>query len=134
DPKAKFEPIIHILNTPFVLTAHPGVPYNNLTELAEYANKHPGKVNYSSAGVGSHSHVATELIASKLGIKLEHVPYSTSAPNLDVISGVIQMHFDPVVSAAPLIESGKVKGLAVSSAQRAEQLPNVPTLGETLPG
>jgi len=133
DPLNQFAAVTHVLNTPFVLTATSSAPYSTLTELAAYAKSRPGEVVYGSAGVGSHSRIATELIATQLGIKMTHVPYQT-APGPDLISGRVQIYLDPVVTAAPLVNAGKVKALAVASATRVPQLPNVPTIAETLPG
>ena len=132
-PLNEFAPVSHILNTIFVVTAAPDAPFNSLAELAAFAKNKPGEVNFGSAGPASHSRVATELIAAKLGIKLTHVSYK-SDPGVDVMAGRVQLYLDPLVTAAPLVKAGKVKALAVTSSERASLLPDVPTISESIPG
>ncbi len=133
-PLEQFQPVTHLLNTIFVVTAANTAPFNTLKELADYAKAKPGEVSYGSAGAASHSRVATELLAARLGdIKMTHVPYPTQ-PGADLISGRVQLYLDPIVTAAPLIKDKKVKALAITSEKRASQLPDVPALSETFPG
>lgn len=134
DARANFRAVAHVLNTPFVLTATQSAPYGTLAELAAYAKAHPGTVVYGSAGPGSHSRVATELISMRLGgLNMVHVPYPT-APGPDLLSGRVQLYLDPAATAVPLVQTGKVKALAVATAERLPQLPGVPAIAETLPG
>jgi tripartite-type tricarboxylate transporter receptor subunit TctC len=128
-----FRPVAHLVNSPFVLTASPLSTFNNVNELVAQAKAKPGSINYASQGPASHSRIATELISQRMGVTLNHISY-TNSPLTELISGQVQLYLDPLGTAAPLVTAGKVKALAVSSAMRTSQLPNVPTLSETLPG
>ena len=97
------------------------------------AKTKPGALSYGSLGIGSGSHMRMEMISTMAGVKLSHVPYSTS-PMTDVIAGHIPLTMDPATTAVPMIKAGKVKAIAVTSAKRMEALPSVPTVGETLAG
>lgn len=129
NPVRDFRAVSQLLLVPHVLTASPGTPYNNMKELVEFAKRNPGKINYASLGVGSQPHVAMEAWAQRLGIKLNHVPYKTN-PSPDVMSGVVSLSIEASTTAIPLIKSGKVKGLAISGAERIANLPDVPTMTE----
>lgn len=100
-----------------------------MKELVEFAKRNPGKINYASLGVGSQPHVAMEAWAQRLGIKLNHVPYKTN-PSPDAMSGVVSLSIEASTTAIPLIKGGKVKGLAISGAERIANLPDVPTMTE----
>ncbi len=129
NPLRDFKAVTQILIVPHVITATPGAPYNNLKELAEYAKRNPGKVDFASLGVGSQPHVAMEAWASRMGIKLNHVPYKSN-PSPDVMSGVVSLSLEASTTAIPLIKGSKVKALAISGAERIASLPDVPTLTE----
>lgn len=133
NPHADFRPVAYLVNSPFVLTASPHTAFNTISELITHAKSRPGAVNYASQGPASHSRIATELISERLGIKVTHIPYINS-PTTELVSGEVHLYLDPVATATPLVTSGKVKALAVTSARRATQLPNVPTMSETIPG
>lgn len=133
DPLKDFKPVSHILNVPFVVIAAPGNPVSNMSELIATAKKTPGAIDYASLGAGSHSHVAVEWLMNQTGIKLNHVPYKGS-PSADVMSGVVSLYFDPIVTAIPLVTSQKVKALGVSTLHRSPALPSVPAISETVPG
>jgi tripartite-type tricarboxylate transporter receptor subunit TctC len=128
-----FTPVTQVLIVPYVLTATPGAPFNNLAELVKVAKEKPGSIDYGSFGVGSQPHVAMEAWAKRLGIKLNHVPYSAS-PSPDLMSGVLSLLMDPSTTAVPVINANKVKAIAVTSGQRMPSLPNVPAASEYLPG
>lgn len=124
-----FKSVTQILIVPHIITATPAAPYNTLREMADYAKRNPGKIDYASAGVGSQPHVALEALAARLGIKLNHIPYKTN-PGPDVMSGVVSLYLEASTTAIPSIQAGKIKALAVSGVERLPSLPNVPTMTE----
>jgi tripartite-type tricarboxylate transporter receptor subunit TctC len=136
DPVKDFTPIAMIGVVPYVLSVSPQLPVKTVAELIALAKSKPGKLNYSSVGLGSVAHLATELLANRTGIKLNHVPYRASSQAvIDLAEGRIDITFGTLGSSLPLIRDGKVKVLAISSAKRASQIPNVPTLIESgVPG
>ena len=118
-----------------MLEVHPAVPVNTVPELIAYAKANPGRISLGSFGVGSTSHVAGELFKMTAGVSMQHVPYRGSAPLVtDLLGGQVQAAFDNLPASIEHIRSGKLRALAVSTAERAEQLPNVPALAEFLPG
>jgi tripartite-type tricarboxylate transporter receptor subunit TctC len=128
---ADFTPIAHIASVGIVLVAHPSAPFNTVAELVAYAKQRPGQVNYASGGNGVTNHLAMELLKSRTGTFMTHIPYRGSAPALqDVMAGVVPVMFDSVAASGPQIKAGKVKALAVASAQRLDALPGVPTVAE----
>jgi tripartite-type tricarboxylate transporter receptor subunit TctC len=127
-----FKSVTQVLIVPHIITATPAAPYNTLKEMADYAKRNPGKIDYASAGVGSQPHVALEALAARLGIKLNHIPYKTN-PGPDVMSGVVSLYLEASTTAIPSIQAGKIKALAVSGVDRIPSLPNVPTLTEINP-
>ena len=130
-PGTDFVPISVVANTPGVLAVHPSVPAKTVHELIALAKSKPGKMTYASSGNGNFQHLVAELFKGKVGIDVLHVPYKGSAPALaDAVSGQVDMVFDVVPSAAPLVQAGKLRGLAVTTLQRSELLPEVPTLDE----
>jgi tripartite-type tricarboxylate transporter receptor subunit TctC len=136
DAERDFAPIAMIGQVPFVLVANKDFPPNNVQELIAYAKAHPGAVNFSSYGSGTSNHLATERLNLQAGIKMTHVPYRGSAPSLtDLMGGQIQITLDAITAVLPLIQSGKVKALAIATPQRSALLPDVPTVTESgLPG
>jgi len=121
---------------PFVLVVHPSVPARSAKELITLARARPGKLNYGSPGVGSVNHLAAELFRIRAAVNMVHVPYKGSAEaTVANASGQIDLSFPSVPAGLPLIESRKVRALAVTGAKRTGVLPNVPTIGEAaLPG
>src|SRR3954468_10650588 len=119
------------VRVPEVLAVHPSVPASNLAELIAYAKANPGKVNFGSAGAGSITHLAGELLKSEAKIELVHVPYKGAAPAVDELLGVqVEMGICDVPVLLGHIRSGKLKALAVTSASRAATLPDVPATTE----
>ena len=119
------------VRVPEVLAVHPSVPANNLAELIVYAKANPGKVNFGSAGAGSITHLAGELLKSEAKIDIVHVPYKGAAPAVtDLVGGQVQMGIFDVPVLISHIRSGRLKALSITSAQRAPTLPDVPTTGE----
>ncbi len=132
DPIKDFTPISLVASIPFAMIVHPSVPARSVQELVALAKAKPGQLNYSSAGNGTSNHLAGELLKSMAGIELTHVPYKGSAPALnDLIAGQVSLMFDLVLTAAPHIRSGAVRGLAVTGKQRSAVLPELPSVAET---
>ncbi len=131
-----FAPVIAATNSPFYLVVHPKIPAVNVKELIAYAKANTGKLNYSSSGSGSSGHLAGVLFGSLADINIVHIPYKGAAPaTVDLLAGHVQMRFSSVVPAMPHVRSGRLRGLAVSSAKRYSPMPEVPTIAESgLPG
>jgi tripartite-type tricarboxylate transporter receptor subunit TctC len=132
DPLKDFAPASNIFIVPLVVVAHPGFAPNTVQELVAAAKKAPGTINFASAGPGTAQHMTGELFKSRAGIDLVHVPYKGSGPGMtDLLGGQVPLMVDSLASALPHIKSGKIKVIAVTTAQRAPQLPNVPTIAES---
>ena len=131
-----FAPIVRVASVPNILVATPSLGVSNLKELIALAKQKPGQIFFASSGVGTTTHVAGELINIMAGIKLVHVPYPGSAQALtDVMTGRIQLWFAPASAVVQQIREGKLKAIAVTTAQRASIAPDVPTMAEAgLPG
>jgi tripartite-type tricarboxylate transporter receptor subunit TctC len=128
-------PVAGIIRVPQVILVHPSVPAKTLPELVAYAKANPEKVNMGSAGSGSAPHLAGALFGFMAGIKMVHVPYRGQGPALaDLLSGQVQVFFATTPGMTDFIRSGKLRALAVTTASRAEVLPELPTAGEFLPG
>lgn len=124
-------PVTLLVTGPLMLAMHPSVPAANLKELIAYAKANPGKLNFASGGIGSSQHFAAELMMSLTGTKMVHVAYKGTAPAyVDLLSGTTSLIFDNLVTALPQVKAGKLKGIAVTTAQRAPQAPDVPTMAE----
>lgn len=129
---ADFTPISHVASVGIVLVAHPNAPFNNVAELVQYAKQRPGQLNYASGGNGVTNHLAMELLKSRTGTFITHIPYRGSAPALqDVIGGQVPLMFDSIAASGPQIKSGKVKALGIASLQRNDALPGVATIAES---
>jgi len=131
-----FAPVILVAGVPNVLEVNPSVPVNSVPELIAYAKANPGKLNFASSGSGTSIHLAGELFKVMTGVSMSHVPYKGSAPALaDLAGGQVQLMFDNLPSSLQLIKAGKLRPLAVTSAQRSAALPDLPTVAEAgLPG
>jgi tripartite-type tricarboxylate transporter receptor subunit TctC len=128
-------PVAGIMRVPAVLEVNPSFPANSVPEFIAYAKAHPGKVNLASSGVGSVPHVDGELFKLMAGVDVVHVHYRGSAPALmDVISGRVDATFDPLPSSIAHIRAGRLRPLAVTTRTRLDILPDIPTVGEFVPG
>jgi tripartite-type tricarboxylate transporter receptor subunit TctC len=136
DPRKDFGPVGRIGTAPTMLVVHPSFPVHSVAELIAYAKAHPGEINYGSAGIGTVGHLAGELLGTMAGVRLTHVPYKGTGPAItDLLGGHIPMMFTPIPTAHAQAESGLLRALAVSSAQRSSLLPDLPTVAESgLPG
>jgi tripartite-type tricarboxylate transporter receptor subunit TctC len=131
DPMREFEPIMWIATAQDVLMVPPNSPFRSVRELIEHAKAHPGELNYASLGIGSSGHLATTLFSDLVGIKVQHVPYTSySQAVTDMISGRISLWITTLGGAIGNIQSGKMRALAVSGRARAAQLPDVATFNE----
>jgi tripartite-type tricarboxylate transporter receptor subunit TctC len=118
-----------------VMEVHPAVPANNVAEFIAFAKANPGKINFASGGVGTSPHLSGELLKTMTGINLVHVPYRGTAPALsDLLAGQVQVLFDNIPGSIGHIRSGKVRALGVTGSKRVAAIPEVPTIGETVPG
>ena len=131
DPQKDFEPITLINTTPLVVVVHPGVPAKNIRELIAVAKAKPGTLNFGSSGSGGSNHLAGELFNAMAGVKMVHIPYKGNAPALtDLVGGHVDVVFNGLTSAIPLIRGGKLRALGMTSLARAGAMPDVPTLDE----
>jgi tripartite-type tricarboxylate transporter receptor subunit TctC len=128
-------PVAGIIGGPLVMAVNPSVPARTVPEFIAYTKGNPGKVNMGSAGIGSGSHLAGELLKMRAGIDMVHVPFRGAGPALaGVLGAQVEVIFASAPSSIALIRSGKLRGLAVTSTMRLEALPDLPTVGEFLPG
>jgi tripartite-type tricarboxylate transporter receptor subunit TctC len=136
DPVKDYAPVGVVAGITWVLVANNDLPVKSVGELVAYAKARPGKLDYSSGGVGSPQHVAMEAFKAATGVYLVHIPYrGATQAALDVISNQVQVHFSAVSIVQPYINAGRVRALGVPSAGRSPLLPNVPTMAEAgLPG
>jgi tripartite-type tricarboxylate transporter receptor subunit TctC len=129
------EPVASFIRTPLVMEVTPSVPVTTVPEFIAHAKANSGKLNMASAGVGNSTHVAGELFKMMTGVSMLHVPYRGSPLALtDLLGGQVQVMFDLVTSSLEYIKAGKLRALAVTTASRSETLPDVPTMGEFVPG
>lgn len=136
DPTTDMIAVAPVVAIYFVVFANPSFPPNNIRELVALAKRAPGKINFASSGTGGAPHLASELLMSRAGIRLQHVPYKGAAPAItDVVSGQIEMMTGDANTALPFLNSGRLKALAVTGPERMELLPKVPTVAESgIPG
>jgi tripartite-type tricarboxylate transporter receptor subunit TctC len=127
------QPVTSIIRVPAVMMVHPSLPARTVPEFIAYAKANPGKINMSSPGIGSINHVAGELFKMMTGVDMVHVPYRGSQFP-DLLSGQVQVTFNPLPSSLEFIRAGKLRALAVTSAKRQEVLADIPTVGEFVPG
>ena len=128
-------PVAGIMRNPLVMVVNPSVPAKTVAEFITYAKANPGKLNMGSAGNGSPQHMAGELFKMMAGVNMVHVPYRGSAAMLtDLLRGELHVAFDPMLSSIEHIRAGKLRALAVTTATRSEALPDIPTVGEFVPG
>jgi tripartite-type tricarboxylate transporter receptor subunit TctC len=128
-------PVAGMVQMPNVLEVHPSVPVKTVPEFIAYAKANAGKITYASAGNGTSAHLAAELFKAMTGVPMQHVPYRGSGPALiDLVSGQVQVMFDTVSSSIQYIRSGKLRGIAVTTAKPSDALPDLPTIAATVPG
>ena len=126
-----FEPVALFANVPNILVVHPSVPAKTVKELIDYARAQPGKLSYASSGAGTSIHLSAELFKMLAKVDMVHIPYKGSGPAMtDMIGGQVQVMFDNMPSALPHVKAGKLRALAVTSAQRSPSAPDVPTMNE----
>jgi tripartite-type tricarboxylate transporter receptor subunit TctC len=127
-----FVPITQLAQVPLVLVVPANSPIKSVKDLVEYAKANPGKVNFGSAGSASAQHLAGESFKIAAGIQMQHIPYKGSAPALtDLAGGQLQLMFDSMPSATPMINSGKLRAIAVTTTTRAKARPDLPTIAES---
>jgi tripartite-type tricarboxylate transporter receptor subunit TctC len=132
DPLKDFTLISMVDTVPAVIITNPSLPVRSMGELIAYLKANPGKLNYASAGLGSSTHLATEVFLNAIGATMAHIPYKSDADTArEVTAGTVQVGFLNAANAAPAIKAGNVRGLAVTTPSRLSQLPEVPTLAET---
>jgi tripartite-type tricarboxylate transporter receptor subunit TctC len=130
-----FVPVAGVFRVPNVLEVHPSMPASTVPEFITYAKANPGRLNYASGGIGATQHMSAELFKSMTGVEMRHVPYRGSAPALvDLLSGQVQVMFDLLPASIGYIRAGKLRALAVTTAQRADALGDLPTIGDFVPG
>jgi tripartite-type tricarboxylate transporter receptor subunit TctC len=131
DPVRDLTPITLLNISPLVLVVNPGTGFTTVKQLVDYGKANPGKLNYASFGNGSSSHFAAEMFKSAAGLDMVHVPLKGSAPAMqEVVAGRVELLFDTIANSGPQIRAGKLVPLAVTTAQRATTLPNVPSFKE----
>jgi tripartite-type tricarboxylate transporter receptor subunit TctC len=129
------DPVAGFIRVPNVLEVNPSVPVKNVAELIAYAKANPDKLNVASSGNGTSIHLSGELFKMMTGVKMTHVPYKGSAPMLtDLLGGQVQLTFDNMPSSIAHIKAGSLRALGVTTAMRSPELPDVPTVAETVPG
>ena len=136
DPVNGFEPITLVSQQPFILVVHPSLPARSVKELIALAKAKPGSLNYASSGAGGIVHLGTEYFKSMAGVDIVHIPYKggNTAHN-DLVAGFVQVYFGTILSTLPVVKSGKLRALGVSTEKRNAALPAVPTVAEAgVPG
>jgi tripartite-type tricarboxylate transporter receptor subunit TctC len=131
DPATAFAPLTMVARVPYVLVVHPSIPVRSVEALIEFARRRPGLLNYGSAGNGSTVHLGLEMFKARTGTKIVHIPYRGGAPAMnDLLGGHIHMMFNSLPLALPYVSSGRIRPLAVSSRERSDALPDLPTMHE----
>lgn len=135
DPKKDFTPVVRTVDVNYVMAVHPSVPAKTVSEFVSYAKANVGKVSYGSAGNGSLPHLGTEAFKATTGTQMVHVPYKGGGPMvIDLLGGTIQVVIADQANLMPHVASGKLRALAVATAKRSPNAPDLPTIAETLPG
>jgi tripartite-type tricarboxylate transporter receptor subunit TctC len=128
-------PVASFIRVPNVMVINPSVPVTSVPEFIAYARANPGKLNMGSGGVGTPHHISGELFKMMTGVNLLHVPYRGGAPAVtDLLGGQLQVIFDPMPESIEHVRAGKLRALAVTTVERSESLPDVPTVGDFVPG
>lgn len=136
DAIKSFTPVTQVASVVHVLVVNPKLPVKSVKDLVEYARANPGKLNYSSTGTGTSTHLEGELFKSMANVYMVHIPYKGSGPALtDLVGGQVNVMFDALGSSGPFIKSDKLRALAVTTAKRSESIPELPTVAESgVPG
>jgi tripartite-type tricarboxylate transporter receptor subunit TctC len=128
-------PVASVIRGPTVMVVHPSVPANTVPQFIAYAKANPGRISFGSSGIGSGNHLAGELFKIMAGVDMVHVPYRSAGPALtDLLSRQVQVMFPSTVSSIEYVRAGRLRALAVTTATRSETLPDLPTVGEFVPG
>ncbi len=134
DAEKDLAPVALVAAAPFILVVHPTLPVKTVKDLITLAKSRPGQINFASASNGGMPHLAGELFNSMAGTKLTHIPYKGAAPaTVDLLAGQVSLMFNNMLSAMPLVKSGKLRAIAVTSTKRSSALPDLPTIAETIP-
>jgi tripartite-type tricarboxylate transporter receptor subunit TctC len=136
DPFKDFQPITLLVTSPQMMAVINSVPVKSVKDLIDYARKNPGKLNYASAGIGAPNHISTELFKHMTQTDMVHVPFKGFGPGItDMLGGQVQVMMNPVMGLTPYVKAGKVRALGVSTPQRLESWPDLPTIAEAgVPG
>lgn len=135
DPIKDFAPITQVVSGPQLLVVRNDVPVHTVKELIDYAKANPGKLSYGSVGIGSTTHLGTELFASKVGINLVHVPYRGAPPIItDMLGGRIAVAFFGLSAVIQQVQAGQLRAIGISSLKRSPNFPAIPAISETVPG
>ena len=128
-------PVAGVMRVPLVMEVNPSIPAKTVPEFIAYARANPGKINFASGGIGTSIHLSGELFKMMTGIDMQHVPYRGNGPALtDLLGGQVQIMFDTMPAAIGYVRAGQLRALAVTTATRSEALPDIPTVGEYVPG
>lgn len=131
DPQKSFSPVSLLARQPFALVVNPKLPVKTLGELIGYIRAHPNKVSFGSSGSGGGAHLAGEMLKSRLGLQMEHIPYRGLAPALnDTVAGHVDFTFGAILTVTPFVKNGQLRVLAVSSLERNPSMPDVPAVAE----
>jgi tripartite-type tricarboxylate transporter receptor subunit TctC len=131
DTEKDLVPVAVIAEVPELLVSHSGAPFATFQEFVDYARRHPGELNYASAGIGTLPHVSMELLLKRLDLKVTHIPYKGAAPAMaDLLGGQVQLKMDTFATSAPHIATGKLRALAIASSARSVLAPDLPTVAE----
>jgi tripartite-type tricarboxylate transporter receptor subunit TctC len=131
DPQTSFAPVSLLARQPFLLVVNSKLPVKTIGDLIDYARAHPNKLNFGSSGIGGGAHIAGEMLKSRLGLQMTHVPYKGIASALhDLVAGNIDFMFGAIQTVRPFVQSGDLRALAVSSLERNKSMPDVPAVAE----
>jgi tripartite-type tricarboxylate transporter receptor subunit TctC len=132
DPVSDIQPIIQIARGPFLIVVHPSMPVKNIKDLIAVAKSKPGAINYATSGQGSIVHMSTELFQSMAGIKMNHIPYKGTGPALtDTMAGHTTLLFGSIAATMPIVKSGRLRPIAVTTVRRIPALPDIPAVDES---
>lgn len=135
DPIKDFAPITQMSTVPLVLVVNPSLPVRSVADLIALAKSQPGKLNYASIGTGSSTHLAAELLKTMTGVDIVHVPYKGAPPAIaELVAGQVQMLFIDNLVAGPLVASGRLRAIAVTSSERSSLVPDLSPVADTVPG